>query len=280
MLLMVDGNGFAYQRSKTSSTTWAAWIVIANGSFTRITGLNYEGTVYAAMIDDEGQIWRTSRGPSGFSNLIKQGNPSGVTAWKDIDMTWDEFARGFMLAVPENGGNELYFLPMYGDSPWTWHYFTTHLWAPSASINIASPKLESITASRWIEDPAGTTSPVVFATDNQGSIYLIEYQRVLEQPGWILDWKAFYHEKIVYADNGLDSPDCVSDADCDNGAFCDGTETCKNGVCFDATNKNPCGDDTCDEDTNQCIEKCSNVFCFIFQVIQVIFCFLTFNFFC
>jgi hypothetical protein len=49
-----------------------------------------------------------------------------------------------------------------------------------------------------MEDPSGTTSPVVFATDDRGNIYFVEYARV-GTPGWILGRKSFYHEYIPYS---------------------------------------------------------------------------------
>jgi len=69
-------------------------------------------------------------------------------------------------------------MPIYGNKAWSeWRYFDTHLWRPGAALQ-NSPNLQSITASRWMEDSAGTTSPVVFVTDDTGNIYFIEYARV------------------------------------------------------------------------------------------------------
>ena len=50
---------------------------------------------------------------------------------------------------------------------------------------------------------------------------------------------------------------CMIDADCDNGIFCDGAETCEIGVCA-AGPGNPCQvDEVCKETTDQCIaEEC------------------------
>jgi L-fucose isomerase-like protein len=58
--------------------------------------------------------------------------------------------------------------------------------------------MQSVTASIWMEDPTGTTSPVIFATDDKGNVYFIEYTRVGTTPRWILNWKSFYHESILY----------------------------------------------------------------------------------
>jgi V8-like Glu-specific endopeptidase len=196
-LFMVANGGSAFTRTKTSDTTWASWSMVASGAYQTVTALNYDGVLWVAMLDKAGEVWRTSRAPSGWTVPAKVARPPGVNAWRDIDMTWDEAARGFMLATPAGGGDRLWFMPMYGGQAWAqWRYFETHLWAPGAQPQPA-PHLESITASRWMEDPSGTTSPVVFATDVQGNVYLIEYARV-GIPGWVLDWKSFYHETIPY----------------------------------------------------------------------------------
>jgi hypothetical protein len=134
--------------------------------------------------------------PAGWTVPMKLTRPAGVSSWRDIDLTWDEAARGFMVALPLNGGNQLWFTPLYGAQPWSeWRFFDTRLWAPGAAVQNA-PALQSITASRWMEDPAGTTTPVIFGTDDNGNIYFIEFAREGSPAGWILNWKSFYHETI------------------------------------------------------------------------------------
>ena len=48
------------------------------------------------------------------------------------------------------------------------------------------------------------------------------------------------------------APTCVNDADCDDGAFCNGSETCAAGVC--EPGDPPCDPETetCDEDSGSC----------------------------
>jgi hypothetical protein len=65
------------------------------------------------------------------------------------------------------------------------------------SMSAVEAEMQSIAASRWMEDAAGTTSPVVFATDSFGNVYFIEFSRI-GTPAWVLDWKSFYHETIAY----------------------------------------------------------------------------------
>ena len=196
-LFIVNNAGDVFTRTKTSDTSWGSWNKVTNGSYRKIASLNYDGVLWVVMIDTDGEIWRTSLSQTGWASAIKFSRPPGISAWRDIDMTWDEYARGFMLAIPACGGNKLYFTPMYGNQPWSqWRFFETHLWAPGASPQDA-PNMQSITASRWMEDPSGTTSPVVFTTDESGNVYFIEYTRV-DTSRWILDWKSFYHESILY----------------------------------------------------------------------------------
>ncbi|MFC1510585.1 S8 family serine peptidase [Candidatus Omnitrophota bacterium] len=49
-------------------------------------------------------------------------------------------------------------------------------------------------------------------------------------------------------------PECRDDADCDDGLFCNGVETCANGFC--RSGENPCpANETCDEDSQQCLPE-------------------------
>ncbi|MBO6933425.1 MAG: hypothetical protein JJ863_00570 [Deltaproteobacteria bacterium] len=56
----------------------------------------------------------------------------------------------------------------------------------------------------------------------------------------------------------LGMPDCLVDADCDDGAYCNGPERCLEGVCAPAESAVTCDDgvdctvDVCDEDTDSC----------------------------
>lgn len=204
VLFMAAKGAGAFARFKTSNTAWGSWQKIADGSYKAVTVLNYNGIIWAALLDTSGEIWRTSFTGNSWTAPIKLPRPGSIGAWRDIDLTWDEAARGFMLAIPAswNSGspgptNTLWFTPLYGSQPWNeWRIFENHLWAPGAPLQ-NPPNLKSITASRWMEDPPGTTSPVIFGTDDTGNIYLVEYARV-GAVGWNLNWKSFYHDFIPY----------------------------------------------------------------------------------
>jgi hypothetical protein len=199
-LLLAATDKGVFVSSKPTSTVWNGWFTVAGGAFKAVTALNDQGTIVAAMIDNAGQVWRTGLAPAGWAVPTMIPPPPGVTAWRDIDMTWDEAVRGFMLAVPAAPDNKLWFMPMYGPQAWVqWRFFDTHLWAPGANAVQNAPRLLSISASRWMEDAAGVTSPLIFATDDQGNVYFIEFSRIKPGgPGWVLDWKSFNHESIAY----------------------------------------------------------------------------------
>jgi hypothetical protein len=197
IVVATEGAGLV-TRVATASGGWGPWSTIDATSYSEVTALRYAGILWVAMIDGAGRAWRTWYSDATWMTRVALGAPTGVARWRDLDMTWDEEARGFMLATPEGGGNTLYFMPMYGDVAWTWRTFDTHLWAPGNNVPLQdAPEMLSITASRWMEDPAGTTSPVIFGTDVDGNVYFVEYARVAPV-GWVLNWKSFYHEAIVY----------------------------------------------------------------------------------
>jgi hypothetical protein len=65
---------------------------------------------------------------------------------------------------------------------------------------------------------------------------------------------------------GTGGPECVIDADCDNGLFCDGAETCNTGSCEAGTAPNcddgvSCTDDTCNEGTDSCDNTANDGLC-------------------
>jgi hypothetical protein len=197
MLLMVDGNGSVFSRSMPAGYA-GTWVRVMSGSHRAVSGLRVGTGIWAATVDSSGEVWRTRLSGGVWSRPIRLPHPAGVGPWRDIDFTWDEFGRGFMLAIPENGDNRLHFLPLYGTGAWTgWRHFDTRLWAPGVSNPAAVPRMLSVTASRWMEDTPGVTSPVIFATDDSGNVYFVEFARV-GTVGWNLDWKSFYHETIAY----------------------------------------------------------------------------------
>jgi len=62
---------------------------------------------------------------------------------------------------------------------------------------------------------------------------------------------AFYFDQVAEFLDPPGAPGCAIDADCDDGLFCNGAETCVGGSCQAGTD--PCPDQGCDEATDVCI---------------------------
>ena len=67
-------------------------------------------------------------------------------------------------------------------------------------------------------------------------------------------WIRYGTSKVGYGANYIEMEEqCKSNADCDDGFFCNGAETCVDGFCREGTY--PCPDWACDEIANTCVEK-------------------------
>jgi hypothetical protein len=195
--LFITRSASGLYTSSKNANGWSSWQKIASGQFFNVSAIRtHQNVLMAAVIDKFGKLWRTAFLMTGWQTPTQVGLPSGYSALRDIDFTWDESGRAFMVALPTKATNgRLYFLPLYGDGAWrNWRFFTTSLWAPGQPPQPA-PKMLTITASRWMEDKSGITSPVIFATGDEGNVYFVEYSQ-LGSPGWRLTWKSFYHETI------------------------------------------------------------------------------------
>ena len=191
-LFAVARSGAAFTRQMTSDTTFSVWVNVANGYFHKISALKSGDTQVAIMIDTAGRLWRTANAGGGWSTAYQVAFPSGVTAFKDADLGYDELGNGRIWAYA--GGANLHRQNLTRGSAWA--TMQTSLWHPAGTTS--SPvDLESITASRWMEDAPGVTSPVVFGTGTDGNVYVIEYRRYNGTTAWVPRWKSFYSTRIL-----------------------------------------------------------------------------------
>lgn len=51
---------------------------------------------------------------------------------------------------------------------------------------------------------------------------------------------------------------CLVDADCSDGLFCNGEETCSNGTCLVASSTACSNDEICNEQQDLCTDRCNN----------------------
>ena len=196
LLLMTDANGSVFSRVMQAPAK--PWVKVMSGSHRSVSGIRVDNQTWVATIDAAGDIWRSRLNGATWTAPLRLPRLNGVAPWADLDFTWDEAGRGFLVAITTNADPVLRFMPLYGNDAWVaWRQFETDLWAPGSDRRAPVPRMVSITASRWSEDPNGVTSPVIFATDDAGNIYFIEFARV-SNVGWNLHWKSFYNDRIPY----------------------------------------------------------------------------------
>src|SRR5262249_45667993 len=108
LLFAVGKSDGAFVRWKLSDTTWNAnWSHVRAGSFTLIWALIVGTAVWVAVIDSAGEISRISGNAGGGGIWIPPmmlSRPAGI-AWRDLDFTWDEAGRGFLVALPRAASN-------------------------------------------------------------------------------------------------------------------------------------------------------------------------------
>ncbi|MEZ4238194.1 MAG: hypothetical protein R3F59_19005 [Myxococcota bacterium] len=98
-VVMALADGGAFTSGRLADGSWSPWRRIVSGSYRRITTLRYDDVVSVVLIDTNGAMWRTD--DLSWPALTPLGAPGGVSAWNDVDATWDEQGRGFVPAVPE-----------------------------------------------------------------------------------------------------------------------------------------------------------------------------------
>jgi hypothetical protein len=215
-LFMVASGGNAYTKAMTSDTTWGSWTLVAGGTYKKITALNYSGLIYVAMVDTTGNVWHSEQtGGSGWTVPVMLSAPNGLPI-ADVDFGWTPSGVGMLFAAPSGQVGTVYTSMLFPPAYQFWSWYNTHLYAPEVRDAAGSvspqpaPPILSLTASHWMEDAPGVFSPVVFGTDDQGNLDLIEYQSVRTQPNWDLDWKPFYEEIIPHYQvewaTGFESP--------------------------------------------------------------------------
>lgn len=193
-LFAVAKNGSAFTRRMTSETTWASWSKVATGSYRAITA-GKEGTkLHAMMITTTGQLFSTRNAGTHWSRPRQLRRPTAVKEWIDADFGYDRQGRTVIYAY--GGGDTLYHQRVASLSS-AWMSLRTYLWVlPQRFPKEPAPALQTITASRWLEDQSGVTTPNIFATDDKGNVYFIEVVRGGGLAVWIPEWKSFYTYKL------------------------------------------------------------------------------------
>ncbi len=172
-----------------------------------------DGYLWVVTIDSAANLWALGQGCLGNMNdWFEYGqvpDRQNVKKWLDVDLYWNRKGEGRLLALPLSHDNQAlvqFELPdrvcgqpdangslaqPNNDVP-----IQTKLWTPNQTTGVTRrPLLTTITASRWLEDKPGITSPVIFGTDTFGNVYFISDTA---GHGWSLKWQSFNHEQIFY----------------------------------------------------------------------------------
>jgi hypothetical protein len=203
-VFVVAKDGSAYTRQKVSDTAWSGWKLVASGKYRTITASKgSNGSLRAMMIDTTGRLFGSVESNGTWSSAVDQGIPNGLAKLVDADFGYDEYGQ---LRIYAYGGSDLYNRSVESRTR-RWVAMATSLWAPRAPDadkngtpdRQPAPQMLTITASRWMEDAPGTTSPAIFATDTTGNVFFIEFARGSSGSGWVTQWKSFYTRRIPYA---------------------------------------------------------------------------------
>ena len=195
--LYLVGSDFTLYTSRVSVTssgiTLGTWATINTGAkVTRVSAVRHgDGRQQVFVVTTTGalrSVWQTATRratwskPSTFS-----ANP--LSNLRDVSAGWTADGYVQVFAIDSNGDG--WSRSSSGTSPsstWdSWNTWSVPLYAPNAATPPRLDGIISITANRWRENSSKTV-PAVFATDEQGNIYLSTYENGNWKP-----WRSFYN---------------------------------------------------------------------------------------
>lgn len=196
--LFVIGSDHALYTTRASGvaggTTWRPWAKLPlTVDAQRVSAVRHgDGRLQVFVVSTTGAVqtlWQINAhsnskwsAPSAFSSPT-------VPTLVDLTSAWAPNGQVQVFAIDNAGDGWVQTAttssPLGGWGPWT--SWSIPLYAPIAAT---PPKLDgivSLTATRWLES-ARVVRPAVFATDQQGNIYVTTFQNGAWQP-----WRSFYN---------------------------------------------------------------------------------------
>lgn len=175
-------------------TNWEPWVKLASaGDSRRVTVVRHgDGRLQVLVVSTRGEVRTIGQSRATSASTWTTVNTFGGTRLRgvvDITAAWDTNGHAQVFAI-DNAGNAWTrtATSMSPQGAWNaWTNWSVPLYAPSAT---PPPKLDgivSLAATRWLEG-VGAPYPAVFATDQQGNIYLTTFER-----GTWQSWRSFYN---------------------------------------------------------------------------------------
>lgn len=223
-----EGNCHVYALDAAGDAIWSAnmntdWVQPPNWQLVTRGSPITTGTKITALRDDDGFTWLVAIDDQGGLNALAREcnddvnawfeydaipNQQAVGRWRDVDLYWNSVGEARLVALPESADVAplvQFELPRRSCGardnpdgslarPADDVAIMAKLWVPDVKTSIR-PTLRTITASRWLEDPPGTISPTIFATDDSGNVYFISNTKGY---GWTFEWQSFYHERVMH----------------------------------------------------------------------------------
>jgi hypothetical protein len=178
----------------SASATWGPWANLSLGiDAQRVSVARHgDGRQQVFVLSTTGEVhslWQIDATTgSAWSTPVAFGSTT-LPSLSDIDAAWTPDGRIQVFAIDGTGNGwtrkATGSTPVANWEPWT--SWSVPLYAPTAATPPALDGIISLTASRWLESGA-TVVPVVFATDQQGNIYVTTYVNGQWQP-----WRSFYN---------------------------------------------------------------------------------------
>jgi hypothetical protein len=196
--LFAIGNDHALYTTRASSVArgvnWAPWVKLPLAvDVQRVTVVRHgDGRLQVFVVSTRGDVQTLSQNqatPAASWSASRTFSSTTVKGIVDVTAAWDRNGNVQVFAIDKAG--DAWTRTATSKSPqggWSaWASWSVPLYAPGAAT---PPKLDgivSLTATRWLESVA-VVRPAVFATDQQGNIYLTTYENGAWRP-----WRSFYN---------------------------------------------------------------------------------------
>jgi V8-like Glu-specific endopeptidase len=196
--LYVIGNDHALYTIRASNASagaaWGTWAKLSlGGDARRVSVVRHgDGRQQLFVVLTSGAVhslWQIDATPGSAWSMPLAFGSSALPPLADLDAAWTTDGRVQIFAIDRTGsGWTRTAAALSPDASWNpWTSWSVPLYAPKAARPARLDGIVSLTASRW-QESLGVVAPVVFATDQQGNIYVTTHVNGKWEP-----WRSFYN---------------------------------------------------------------------------------------